>query len=992
MSQSFLFFRSYGFRILLVVTFLLAFIWLGTRVTLKSNANNVEDWLPKSYAETGEYQWFLEHFPFESFMVISWEGCRVESFPGAQNDEDMIELFAQKLVPEQTINNMGQWFRPKPIVAELDTSRVEERADSSGENQKPQVADATVEHVKTVEEPITENTTPEYPRKDMFKTVLTYPRLKKMLTDQYPDMTEEEIRERLAGTLIGPDGASTALMVFLKEKPQGKEADEAIARVKQVAQELGIEPIPPGETRTWYQKAVDNFAEMIREMAYGRDTNTDGVIIGGTPVDNASISAEGERTLFRLAGICAIVGIGLAYFCFRSIRLTAIVFWVAILSAGISLAIVALTGSRCDAIMLSMPALVYIMAMSGSIHMINYYHDAIREQGLSGAPERAFKLGWLPCLIAILTTAFGLASLCTSDLVPIRKFGIYSALGVIAALAMIFLFLPSILYFFPSRKYAAKFGGKGLKTEDSHSGIFLFWRWFGKKIIRHCNAITVVAILLMVFFAFGLPMIRPEVKMMKFYSKDAPIITNYTWLEKHIGPLVPMEVVLKFDKEKCPLTNIQKLRLVKKVSEILKTEHSDAIGGVLSAATMAPSPEPPESRGLFAQNTRRAYETVFNEKIDQSRDALKDYVATDLPNDPGIETLDLSSNEAAWLRANGMGTVTQLLRKTTDIPDDMLAPYRKIAQDWENEHGVDLWRISLRVWALGEEDIDYAQLMEEIKANIDAELTSDNIKTIADPMGDNIASAGANGLVIDGVDVVYTGMVPLVYKTQHALTESLYESVFWSFTTIAIVFFIVLKSVPAGLLVMIPNAFPVLVVFGFLGWIGMYIDVGTMMTASVALGVTVDNSMHYLTWFRDGLDRGLKPDDAALEAYERCATAMSETVIIGGLGLSAFSFSTFTPTQMFGNMMLAILTVSIVGDMVFMPAILNGSLGKFFIGKWLKRNQKRILQEKLQETPPVSPEQRPGEAVTVFQNEHPYAIPASHNAETNIEQWTVQER
>ena len=105
-----------------------------------------------------------------------------------------------------------------------------------------------------------------------------------------------------------------------------------------------------------------------------------------------------------------------------------------------------------------------------------------------------------------------------------------------------------------------------------------------------------------------------------------------------------------------------------------------------------------------------------------------------------------------------------------------------------------------------------------------------------------------------------------------------------------------------------------------------------MMTASVALGVAVDDTIHYLTWYRHGLDQGLDRKGAAMRAYERCATAMTQTTLIAGLGLAAFCFSTFTPTQRFGTMMLTILFAALVGDLVFLPALLTGPLGRFFGG------------------------------------------------------------
>ena len=96
---------------------------------------------------------------------------------------------------------------------------------------------------------------------------------------------------------------------------------------------------------------------------------------------------------------------------------------------------------------------------------------------------------------------------------------------------------------------------------------------------------------------------------------------------------------------------------------------------------------------------------------------------------------------------------------------------------------------------------------------------------------------------------------------------------------------IILKSPTAGLLSMVPNVFPIVVIFGLMGWIGVLVDIGIMMTASVAMGVAVDDTVHFLTWFRRGILSGLDRRGAVRLAYERCATAMIETTLIGGLGL-----------------------------------------------------------------------------------------------------------
>ena len=99
---------------------------------------------------------------------------------------------------------------------------------------------------------------------------------------------------------------------------------------------------------------------------------------------------------------------------------------------------------------------------------------------------------------------------------------------------------------------------------------------------------------------------------------------------------------------------------------------------------------------------------------------------------------------------------------------------------------------------------------------------------------------------------VYTGVVPIVYKAQRALLENLIQSSFWSFVTITPLMMFVCRSICGGAVVMLPNVLPVLVVFGGMGWLGIPVDIGSMMAASIALGVAVDDTIHYLTWYREG--------------------------------------------------------------------------------------------------------------------------------------------
>jgi len=138
------------------------------------------------------------------------------------------------------------------------------------------------------------------------------------------------------------------------------------------------------------------------------------------------------------------------------------------------------------------------------------------------------------------------------------------------------------------------------------------------------------------------------------------------------------------------------------------------------------------------------------------------------------------------------------------------------------------------------------------------------------------------------------------------------------------------RGIVAGLVAMIPNVLPVLVVFGGLSWIGMPIDIGSMMAASIALGVAVDDTIHFLTWYRISLNRNRDRHSAILDAYHHCATPTMQATCINGLGLSVFTISTFAPTKQFGFLMLIILFAGAIAELLLLPAILAGPLGRSF--------------------------------------------------------------
>jgi hypothetical protein len=277
----------------------------------------------------------------------------------------------------------------------------------------------------------------------------------------------------------------------------------------------------------------------------------------------------------------------------------------------------------------------------------------------------------------------------------------------------------------------------------------------------------------------------------------------------------------------------------------------------------------------------------------------------------------------AAARAFGLGARTKrsvLNRRLTAHRDEFLeGDYLRDAKSPEGRDE-ELWRISARVSATKE--VDYALFQRDLRTKID-------------PILERLRGDGVTGIRVD-----YTGLVPLVYKAQHSLLDGLIIGFISDFAIIVAVMIALCRAASAGLVLLLPAAFPAVMVFGGMGWgnallksMGtgnLLIDIGTVMAPSVALGVTVDDVVHFMLWFRRGIADGLDRKQAVMLAYKGCARAMYQSWGVIGIGLSVFSLSPFGPTQRFGHMMLAMLTVALVGNLVLLPALLAGPLGAVF--------------------------------------------------------------
>jgi len=737
-----------------------------------------------------------------------------------------------------------------------------------------------------------------------FKTAQTGPRAVQQMTAEPLQLDADEAARRLAGALVGPP-------------PEGIEdgsAEDDLAR-RQSCLVLTLSDT----ARANLHGAIDQIREVATQECGIPEAN---LHMGGPPVDNVSIDNAGQKSVTLLFGLSLVVGFFVSWWSLKSKALVAIVLASGVYSMFASLAIVWYSGYPVDAILLTMPSLVYVATTSGAIHLANYYRDQLAETGIQeGAAGRAVHHALLPLSLATGTTAVGLATLAVSELVPIKMFGIFSAIGVVVSFVVIITLMPAVLELFPPKLRL----GAGAQGQGDGS-----WRpieqspWWkvGQWITEHHAFATAACVLVMAGVGYGMTRVESSVQLMRLFSPQARIRTDYKWLEKHLGPLVPMEILVRIDTEACELDFRERMELVESIQE--KIAGLEEVGSSLSTVTFSRGLDVPSGGGVFAKVfgvNRGVREGTLARTLARHREQ---FLEGDYLREAEVEEPigPVAEPPQPGLLAS-VGIHLGLL--SPPEPPPVLTRTR----------AEELWRISARVSAV--QEVDYALF----KADLQKEIA---------PILSELERNGVAGVKID-----FTGLVPLVYKAQHSLLDGLQIGFIFDFLIIVAVMILLCRAASAGLVLFLPAAFPAVCVFGGMGWGNamlqsfgtgsLLIDIGTVMAPSVALGVTVDDVVHFMLWFRRGITDGLDRKQATMLAYKGCARAMYQSWGVIGIGLSVFSLSPFGPTQRFGYMMLSMLTIALVGNLVFLPALLAGPLGGLFAASVLRNDARKAKRD-----------------------------------------------
>ena len=563
-----------------------------------------------------------------------------------------------------------------------------------------------------------------------------------------------------------------------------------------------------------------------------------------------SLDREGLVSPFRMVPLILLLAFALTFFFVRNLWLALFINALGTFTGCLAFNFVYLANVDMNAIIWPLPTLTMLLAVSASLHFLSYFRKATEsvpslvESQKSRSVDERIKQRWeiaisarraarKPILYCTLTTVVGLFSLYGSTSEPVRQFGAFGALSVVAANLLVLILLPSFLTLVG---YAEKCQLRSTARKQQTSNQQDVWHWLAKFTRKFRWAIIACCVIVLVWCAMGVSRIQTGSDLNNFFPqghrvlKDAAIIENST-------PLNSVELLLHFMQhdEKNDRQRIRGIRAL--CSRIVKETPFESC---VSAATFTPVFK--KTSGALA---------AASEKVRMDR------------------------------------------FKKLMLENSLL--------DMQPAQQTETWRISCRYSANNELDIT---------------TSSDQLKQIVAELFYKDQQLVFRG---EQLETVTTGEFVLFDNVDQQFFHELMATYAIAFCIISLIIAVVLRKLHACILAVVPNVFPAVVVLGLAGHLEYSLDIASLMTASVALGIAVDDTLHFLLWRK----KSTGDANEVIESTMRyCGRAMLQTSVILGGSIFLYAFCGFLPTVRFGVLLCGMMFAALVGDLLLLPALL----------------------------------------------------------------------
>ena len=681
--------------------------------------------------------------------------------------------------------------------------------------------------------------------------------------------------------------------------------------------------------------------------------------VTGAPVFSEIVNEATSHDLMFLVPIVVIVVAGVLFFSFRRFSGVLLPLLTVIISCIWAIGAMALLQIPLTILSTVLPVILIAVGSAYGIHVINHYFDEVTQSKEISRETHSTQIVEAmarvipPVFLAALTTFAGFVSFCFTSVVPIFEFGIFSSFGVLSAFIVAVTLIPAILILRGPRN--PTIGGR-FGVQPSHTGIID--RIIADTLIivhAHKRSVLLVSLGCIIFAGLGISKLVIDNVLMEYFEPDVQVVRSDTFIRENFGGSKLLNLVIKGEKQG-DVIRPDVLQAIDSLAEYAE-ENIPEVGKVTSLANVikrfnqvynADAP----ATGLTPTGTNSAgkEEDSFGDFGDfGDADASWGFDDADSWSDsePSVSASGETEHTATETKKEPVYTVSEVIEKlaaaqaarrgryvsATELVDALKkdinykgASYyeiptdpQKYGKETQEELTALIQNYLLLMGGNVQDFIDDIHTPAALKVNI-------QLRTVGQQDSEQALQA-IMAYVKDNfpkdISVEANGSMFIEQSLNILVVQSQLISVAVSFGIVFLILAVYYRSIIAGIIGIIPLMISVALNFGFMGIVGIKLNIGTAMVASFAIGIGIDYTIHYLAAYHHEYTKRRDDRNFLIHTFYGSGKAILFNAVSVGAGFAVLMLSKFNMLSELGLLIALVMGTSSFASLTVLPTILS---------------------------------------------------------------------
>ncbi|MBL17858.1 MAG: transporter [Crocinitomicaceae bacterium] len=668
----------------------------------------------------------------------------------------------------------------------------------------------------------------------------------------------------------------------------------------------------------------------IYDLAMSYDQYFSNLRFSGLPFIRSVTMFKVKSELGLFVFLALIVTSILLFLFFRSYKVVFISLIVVIVGVVWSMGVISLFGYEITALTGLIPPLIIVIGIPNCVYLINKYQQEYKNHGNKiKALDRVIQKVGNATFLTNATTAMGFGTFVFTHSDIMKEFGVVASINIICMFFISICLVPIIYSFLspPKSKHTKHLDRKWMfKSVD-------YLVYFTTKKRKQVYIITGILLLIGLY---GMTWMHTTGNIVDDLPKSDQVVKDLKYFEKELNGVMPFEIVLTYNdtvyESFSNISKIQKLQL-----ELKKEQYLSKSLSIVDAMKFISQSYANGKSSKYNLDFSKSKDQKYFSRVIKSKYFKNTFVNNDEGNNNGFVGTFLDSTHhktRITLQIADIGTAAMdsLITRINNTIESVVNPETNSLKDAiENDSIFYFYSENNKVKFRVQQVLTNGELtkLNEFPSSFSAidsiygvEKFHESIKSTVEHM--HVKSD------ITGTGVLYT-------KGTTYLVKNLFISLIIAIFVIAILMSFLFKSWRMVLVSLLPNLIPLIFTSALMGYFGIPIKPSTILVFSIAFGISIDDTIHFLAKYRQELKTKNIKDSVEISIKET-GVSMIYTSIILFFGFSIFIASNFGGTQALGLLVSLTLFVAMLTNLVLLPSLLL-SLEKLIVTKTFKESE-----------------------------------------------------